>query len=142
VDADAGVLGSPARSLADLAAEVAQGHVQPGQVAPVFDAGRLAALRHAVFGEPAPPDPSPPCDRITHTQLRAAASFDPVAFRAMWGILAMIRQPAEVYCDPRVVARTQETLRQHDGVTAAPQPTREQLLLALAGGPAATAATA
>jgi hypothetical protein len=54
----------------------------------------------------------------------------------------MIRRPEEVYRDPRIVVRTQETLRQHGSMTATPQPTREQLQLALAGRPASGRRTA
>jgi hypothetical protein len=98
------------------------------------DAARLAALRHTIFGDPVPA-PSPPApDRVSYTELRSAARFDPTAFRAFWRIMGMIGLPDEVYADPAVVAATRAALRrQGDGPPPA-QPTRAQLLAALAGG--------
>ena len=46
------------------------------------DAARLAMLRHTIQGGPSPPPPTLDADGISFTQLRAAASFDPAAFRA------------------------------------------------------------
>ena len=43
----------------------------------------------------------------------------------------MICPPGEVYTDPDVVARTQETLSRHSTAPPVAQPTREQLLTAL-----------
>lgn len=110
-----------------------------GHVAPFYhdqaaiDGVRLAMLRHTIFGAPAP-DPAPAVSgRVTHAQLRAAALFDPAAFRAFWEIMGMIRRPDAVYTDPHVVARTHEVLRQHGSGPAMGQPTRRQLLAALAG---------
>ena len=97
----------------------------------VIDAARLAMMRHTIFGAPAP-RPSPAPGRVTYSQLRAAASTDPTAFRALWKINGMVCPPDEVYTDPAVIACTQETLRRHG--TAPPpvaQPAREQLLTAL-----------
>ena len=97
----------------------------------VIDAGRLAMMRHTIFGAP-PPPPSRTPGRVTYSQLRVAASYDPIAFRAFWKINGMICPPVEVYTDPDVVARTQETLRRHGTAPPVAQPTREQLLTALA----------
>ena len=97
----------------------------------VIDAARLAMMRHTIFGAP-PPPPSQTPGRVTYSQLRAAASYDPIAFRAFWKINGMICPPGEVYTDPDVVARTQETLRRHGTAPPLAQPTREQLLTALA----------
>ena len=44
----------------------------------------------------------------------------------------MICPPEEVYTDPDVVARTRETLRRHGAAPPVIQPTRDQLLTALA----------
>ena len=96
----------------------------------VIDAARLAMMRHTIFGAP-PPPPSRTPGRVTYSQLRAAASYDPIAFRAFWKINGMICPPVEVYTDPDVVARTQETLRRHGTAPPVAQPTREQLLTAL-----------
>ena len=96
----------------------------------VIDAARLAMMRHTIFGAP-PPPPSQTPGRVTYSQLRAAASYDPTAFRAFWKINGMICPPGEVYTDPDVVARTQETLRRHGTAPPVAQPTREQLLTAL-----------
>ena len=78
----------------------------------VIDAARLAMMRHTIFGAP-PPPPSRTPGRVTYAQLRAAASYDPIAFRAFWKINGMTCPPGEVYTDPDVIARTQETLRRH-----------------------------
>ena len=96
-----------------------------------IDAARLAMMRHTIFGAP-PPRPSQTPGRVTYSQLRAAASWDPIAFRAFWKINGMICPPGEVYTDPDVVARVQEMLRRHGTAPPLAQPTREQLLTALA----------
>lgn len=96
----------------------------------VIDAARLAMMRHTIFGAPPPPRPETP-GRVTYSQLRAAASYDPVAFRAFWKINGMICPPDEVYTDLDVVARTQETLQRHGTAPPVAKPTREQLLSAL-----------
>jgi len=96
-----------------------------------IDAARLAMMRHTIFGAP-PPRPSQTPGQVTYSQLRAAASWDPIAFRAFWKINGMICPPGEVYTDPDVVARVQETLRRHGTAPPVAQPTREQLLTALA----------
>jgi 2-polyprenyl-6-methoxyphenol hydroxylase-like FAD-dependent oxidoreductase len=104
------------------------------------DSARLATLRHTVSGESAPPMPALDPDRITFTQLRVAASFDPSAFRAFWTLMFMLCQPDRIYHDPHIVACTNEALSLHgmDVVQARghldPQvasPTRQQLLAAL-----------
>jgi 2-polyprenyl-6-methoxyphenol hydroxylase-like FAD-dependent oxidoreductase len=111
-------------------------HLVGAHVAPFYhdqaavDAGRLAMMRHTIFGAP-PPRPSHVPGRVTYPQLRAAASYDPVAFRALWTINGMTRAPEEVYTDPGIVARTQETLKRYRTAPPAAQPTREQLLIAL-----------
>jgi hypothetical protein len=111
-------------------------HLAGAHVAPFYhdqaaiDAGRLAMMRHTIFGAP-PPPPSQAPGRVTYSQLRAAASYDPTAFRAFWTINGMTRSPEEIYTDPDVVACTQETLRRHGTTPPAAQPTREQLLIAL-----------
>jgi hypothetical protein len=72
------------------------------------DAARLAMLRHAVFGGPAPDPPATGPDRVTLAELRVAADSAPVAFRALWKLMGMLSPPDEVYADPEVVARTRE----------------------------------
>jgi 2-polyprenyl-6-methoxyphenol hydroxylase-like FAD-dependent oxidoreductase len=96
-----------------------------------IDAARQAMMRHAVFGSPAPPPPAQTPGRVTYSQLRAAASWDPAAFRAFWKINGMTCPPAQVYTDPDVVARTHQTLRRHSAAPPAAQPTRQELLTAL-----------
>jgi 2-polyprenyl-6-methoxyphenol hydroxylase-like FAD-dependent oxidoreductase len=120
-----------------------------GHVAPYYeeqaavDSARLATLRHAILGGPAPPPPLDP-DRISFTQLRVAASFDPAAFRAFWKLMSMLCQPDDVYRDPHIVARTQDALRSRGMDVLQPrghvdpgiaQPTRQQVLAALATHP-------
>ena len=73
------------------------------------DSGRLATMRHAILGDPAPPPPPLHPDRISFTQLRVAASFDPTAFRAFWKLMSMLCQPDDVYRDPHIVAPAPRT---------------------------------
>jgi 2-polyprenyl-6-methoxyphenol hydroxylase-like FAD-dependent oxidoreductase len=96
-----------------------------------IDAARLAMMRHTIFGAPPPPASETP-GRVTYAQLRAAASYDPAAFRAFWTINGMVCPPEEVYTDPDVVAATRQTLRRHGTAPPVAQPTREQLRTALA----------
>jgi hypothetical protein len=95
-----------------------------------IDAARLAMMRHTIFGAPPPPRPETP-GRVTYSQLRAAASWDPAAFRALWKINGMICPPAQVYTAPDVVACTHQTLRRHSAAPPAARPTPEELLTAL-----------
>jgi 2-polyprenyl-6-methoxyphenol hydroxylase-like FAD-dependent oxidoreductase len=95
-----------------------------------IDAARLAQLRHTVFGAPAPPPAG--ADRVTYAQLRTAAQFDPTALRAFWTIMGMLRRPDAVYTDPRVVAATRAVLGRRGSGPPVAQPTRAQLLAALA----------
>jgi hypothetical protein len=108
-------------------------HVQPFyEEQASIDAGRLAMLRHTIFGEPAPEAPPTRSDRVTYCQLRIAAQFDPTAFRAFWKIMGMLSRPDDVYTDPTVVAATQATLQTHgDGLWIA-QPAHEEVPAALA----------
>jgi len=96
-----------------------------------IDAARLAVMRHTIFGAPNSQPPQPP-GRVSYPQLRIAASYDPTAFRAFWKINGMVCPPEQVYTDPDVVACTREALRQHRDAPPAAQPTRGQLLAALA----------
>jgi 2-polyprenyl-6-methoxyphenol hydroxylase-like FAD-dependent oxidoreductase len=96
------------------------------------DAARLAMLRHAIAGAPAPDPPPVAPDRVTYAQLRTAALVDPTAFRAFWKVMGMIGRPDAVYSDPQIVAATREALSQHGSGPALAQPTRAQLLAALA----------
>ena len=107
-------------------------HVAPFyQDQAAIDAARLAMMRHTIFGEPAPPPPAV-ADRVSYPQLRVAGCYDPVAFRAFWTINGMVRPPNEVYTDPQVVACTRDALSQHGSGPPVAQPTRAQLLAALA----------
>jgi hypothetical protein len=128
----AGDLEAQALRTADLVEE----HVAPFYAdQAVIDAARLAVLRHRIAGAPAPPPP-PDDGPVTYAQLRAAAPFDPVAFRAFWTVMGMLRRPDEVYRDPEVVARTRAAVRAHGTAPPLVQPTRDQLLAAL-GAPVA-----
>jgi hypothetical protein len=99
-----------------------------------IDAARLAQLRHTIYGAPAPPPAPPPAgeDRVTYAHLRTAAPFDPTAFRAFWTIMGMLRRPDAVYTDPQVVAATRAVLRRRGSGPPVAQPTRAELLAALA----------
>ena len=111
---------------------LAGAHVVPFyQDQAAIDGARLAMMRHTIFGAPPPPPAETP-GRVTYSQLRAAASYDPAAFRAFWKINGMVCPPGEVYTDPDVVACTREILRRHGAAPPVAQPTREQLLTALA----------
>jgi hypothetical protein len=76
--------------------------------------------------------PRPGRDWVSYAQLRAAAAFSPAAFRAFWPVRATIGHPAAVCTDPAVAACTREALRRHGVGEPIPQPSREQLLAALA----------
>jgi len=97
-----------------------------------IDSARLTKLRQTIFDAPAPEPPPVVSDRVTYAQLRTAALFDPSAFRAFWRINGMLCRPDEVYADPRVIACTRAVLHHHGSVSSMMQPTREQLLAALA----------
>jgi 2-polyprenyl-6-methoxyphenol hydroxylase-like FAD-dependent oxidoreductase len=95
-----------------------------------IDRARLAFLQHTIFEGPAPlPVAS---ERVTYAQLRVAALFDPVALRAFWKIMGMIAHPETVYTDAEVISRTHAVLGQHGSGPSMVQPTRKQLLDALA----------
>jgi 2-polyprenyl-6-methoxyphenol hydroxylase-like FAD-dependent oxidoreductase len=107
-------------------------HVAPFyQDQAAIDAARLAMMRHTIFGEPVPAPPAA-ADRVSYPQLRAAGCYDPVAFRAFWKINGMVCPPDEVYTDPHVVACTREALGRYGSGPPVVQPTRAQLLAALA----------
>ena len=95
------------------------------------DGGRMAMLRHNIFGAPAPVKAPAASERLTYAEVRTAAQFDPTAFRALWRIHGMVQKPLEVYSDPEVVARTREALAQNGNRLAMVQPTRDQLNAAL-----------
>ena len=110
---------------------LAGAHVVPFyQDQAAIDAARLAMMRHTIFGTPPPPPAETP-GRVTYSQLRVAAYYDPAAFRAFWTINGMVCPAEEVYTNPDVVARTCETLRRHGAAPPVIQPTRDQLLTAL-----------
>lgn len=136
------------RGAADLADALGQ-HGRPGpelaldlderagqHIAPFYadqagiDAVRLAALRHAIFGAAAP-RPATVSGRVGYAQLRSAAPYDPMIFRAFWTVMGMAGRPDELYTDPAIVARTQEIIGQHGSGPPLAQPTRDQLLTAL-----------
>ena len=123
---------------ADPAAQaIALDHLAGAHVVPFYqdqaaiDAARLAMMRHTIFGEPPPPSSEAP-GRVTYSQLRVAASYDPTAFRAFWKINGMLCPPDQVYTDPEVVARTKEAVGRHGTAPPVARPTREQVLTALA----------
>lgn len=93
------------------------------------DAAWVAMMRNVVEGTPAPPPP--PTGRLVFGQLRAAAQTDPVAFRALWRIMGMVGQPADVYDDSVLGARVRDVLAQGPPARP-PQPARDELEAALA----------
>jgi 2-polyprenyl-6-methoxyphenol hydroxylase-like FAD-dependent oxidoreductase len=75
------------------------------------DAMRLAALRQAVFGVPAPaPAPVQQSDRVSFAELRAAMPANAETVRAFWRAMGMLDLPDNVYTDPQVVSNTREAL--------------------------------
>ena len=95
--------------------------------------------------DPAPSAPPLDSGRVSFTQLRVAASFDPAVFRAFWKLMFMLCQPDDVYRDPHIVASVQVALRSRDIDVLQPrghldpgigQPSRQQVLAALATHPA------
>ncbi len=92
-----------------------------------IDSARLAVMRHTIFGEPAPPPPATE-DRVSYPQLRVAACYDPVAFRAFWKINGMICPPEEVYTDPHVIACTREAISQHGSGPPVAQPWHRRMI--------------
>jgi 2-polyprenyl-6-methoxyphenol hydroxylase-like FAD-dependent oxidoreductase len=107
-------------------------HVEPFYLDQAANDGqRLAELRHALFGAPAP-ETTLLEDRVTFAALRAAMPFDAIVFRAFWRVMGMLAKPDDVYTDPDVVARTQDVLRSLDAAPAMTQPTRAELEAALA----------
>jgi flavin-dependent dehydrogenase len=97
------------------------------------DRGRMAMLRHTIFGEAAPNGAARGSERVTYAEVRTAAQFDPTAFRALWRIHGLIQKPLRVYTDPEVVACTRTGLAQNRDRLAMDQPTREELEAALRG---------
>lgn len=92
------------------------------------DAARLAVLRHTVLGAPRPP--AGPYSRLTFARLRQAAVVDADAFRAVWALMGMVGNPAQVYESPALKARVRAVLAA--GTPAAtPQPTRSDVEAAL-----------
>ena len=61
-----------------------------------------------------------------------AGCYDPVAFRAFWKVNGLVCSPGEIYTDPEVVACTREALGRYGSGPPVAQPTRAQLLAALA----------
>jgi 2-polyprenyl-6-methoxyphenol hydroxylase-like FAD-dependent oxidoreductase len=95
------------------------------------DATRLAALRHTILGDPPPSPPADSAGRVTFAQVRAAGGYDPVAFRAMWTIMGMLRPPEQLYRDPDLVSRVHRTLADHPPAPPITPPDRERLHAAL-----------
>jgi 2-polyprenyl-6-methoxyphenol hydroxylase-like FAD-dependent oxidoreductase len=95
------------------------------------DGTRMATLRHAIFGAPLPDGAGESEERVTYGQVRAAAQFDPTAFRALWRIHGLVQKPLDAYTDPNVVACTRAALRENRGRPAMVQPTRNELEKAL-----------
>jgi 2-polyprenyl-6-methoxyphenol hydroxylase-like FAD-dependent oxidoreductase len=93
------------------------------------DLARLAELRHRISNAPAP-EPVRAPDRIGLDELRPAAAFDGVLFRALWRLMGMLDPLEEIYRDPDVIARTRAV---HAGgaIPGLAGPTRSELLAAL-----------
>lgn len=130
----------PLEQAVALDARIAQHVVPYYQEQVAVDSTRLATLRHAILGKPAPLPPPNDSDHVTFTQLRVAASYDPIAFRAFWKLMFMLCRPDEIYGDPDIVARTHEVLKTQGMDAVQPRghfdpqvasPTRQELLAAL-----------
>ena len=82
-----------------------------------------------------PPAPAAP-GRVTFAQLRSAAPHDPLIFRAYSeGHGRLSCRPGDLYTDPAIAARTHEIIRGRGTGPPITQPTRDQLLTALAPAP-------
>jgi hypothetical protein len=88
------------------------------------------AAYHLRWSRPDPPTVD--SHRVTYAQLRSAAPYDPTSFRAFWKIQGMLQKPDDVYTDQHVVASTQAVLNEVRAVPSMVEPTRDQLLAALA----------
>ena len=127
--------GEHATDLALALDERAGDHVAPFYADQAgIDAARLAALRNAISGAPPPSAPAVP-GRVTFAQLRGAAPYDPLIFRAYWKVMGMSCRPGDVYTDPAIAARAHEIIRSRGTSPPMTQPTRERLLTALAPAP-------
>ncbi len=105
--------GAPGRELALDLDQRADRHIAPFYADQAsIDAARLAALRHTIFGTPAPV-PAAASDRVGYAELRSAAPFDPVIFRAYWQVMGMACEPDSRHTDPAIVARTHEVIGRH-----------------------------
>ena len=133
----------------DLAAQaLAMDSLTAARIQPFYaeqaaiDEVRLRRMRRVTFAdpepEPAPATAAPATAALSNTggigywEVRAAAPFDPLVFRAFWRVMGMIAVPGEVYADPDVMARTREVLGRQDGAPRAARPSRDQVLAALA----------
>jgi 2-polyprenyl-6-methoxyphenol hydroxylase-like FAD-dependent oxidoreductase len=94
------------------------------------DAARLAALRHNVFGAPAPVA-DPRSGRVNLWELRSAGMYDETALRAMWRLMGMLALPDDICTDPDVVEHTRRVIAEHGYAPSMPQPTTEELNAAL-----------
>lgn len=97
-----------------------------------IDAVRLRHLRRVALAEHEPEPPAATADSIGYWQVRAAAPFDPVVFRAFWKVMGMIAVPGEVYADPEVTTRTRQVLARQDSAPRTAGPSRDRVLAALA----------
>jgi hypothetical protein len=93
---------------------------------------RPSRHRRRTAGDP----PATACDvvqgRVSFREMRVAAAIDPDALRAFWRIQGLISSPGHVYADPRVTVATRAALRDPRGAPPIAQPSRAQLLAALA----------
>jgi 2-polyprenyl-6-methoxyphenol hydroxylase-like FAD-dependent oxidoreductase len=62
----------------------------------LIDSDRLAILRHRIFDAPAPIPPAAIPDRVSFSEIRTAALFDPGVFRAFWRLYGMLEKPDRV----------------------------------------------
>lgn len=116
-------------------------HVEPYyREQAAVDSARLAGLRHTILGEPLPVPLLADPERITFSQLRAAASFDANAFRTFWKLMFMLCHPDEIYADREIAAHVHNVLKSNDVDLGHPRghfdpliasPSRDDLLAAL-----------
>jgi 2-polyprenyl-6-methoxyphenol hydroxylase-like FAD-dependent oxidoreductase len=97
-----------------------------------IDHEQLVRLRHSIEGGPAPEALPLITDRVTFRQLRAAAVYDPFAFRGLWEVMGMLRNPDDIYTDKQIVASTRTALGNHRGEPRDTEPNRNDLFAALA----------
>lgn len=109
--------------------EAVTAHVEPWFSEQLrVDTERVASVRRSL-GRPVAA-PAPKGSRPTPGELRLAAAVDPVVFRALLAVIAMLKTPQEVYDEPAIRSRICEALTSLPRLPRQ-EPSREALLRAV-----------